>query len=233
MPKARLGRQSASQVVLILILVPALAASGAACNRESAPRLGPSPVLLTVTVSGTVSERAEDGIQPVAGATVEWCDVRGCGQGTSVLTDEAGRFSITAIQARTQVYVQAKKTGYYEGKSATFLVSGAGTADIVIRSKTAPTVLKGVVQGMTASGPQPIGGAVITACDSYARLCDGLITAETGPDGAFRITLGNWEGWMDLQVAKPGWQTGYGELFVAGVTQFNVTLSPSGAGGER
>jgi hypothetical protein len=183
----------------------------AGCNNSSNPtptapgvqsQFNPAPG--PYTISGVVNDNG----QPIANADVN-ASVESGGAGYryssahgSAQTDASGRYRLTGLQAGAQVWVQLNASGYVQPCAASAIISGDSTLDIALVSIANLTAspmpsppglrsVSGTVVEMTATGSQPVAGALLTAeaGDNGSIAPDENPAAYTYSDAAGRFAL--------------------------------------------
>jgi hypothetical protein len=183
------------------------------------PPVGP----ITVSFSGTVFEKTASGKRPLAGATVAWCDVNGCGRGEPAVSGDDGRYAFTAEDAAGSVYVIADRTGFKTARShpaATVFTSGPASADLELWP--AVNRVSAVVFEVTPDGVQPIAGANVMQCDGWFEDC---WEQTTGPDGRADFDFGESSGGpLWFWISKDGFEPRSMTITVVGTVEMNVEL---------
>jgi hypothetical protein len=172
-----LGLATASTLSLWLV---------AACNSSSSP--SPTAPSLSGSHGGTplatgpytISGVVADNGQPIANAAVNaWVKVGGAGYSYwgahgALYTDASGRYRLAGLPGNAQVWVQLNKDGYVQQCAASAIISGDLTMDLGLVSRANVTAspmpsapglrsVSGTVVEMTATGSQPVVGAIVSA----------------------------------------------------------------------
>jgi len=168
--------------------VLSLLIAGCGGRTPSAPSAPPSPIPTAsgglpsfiatgaYAISGVVTESG----RPVANASINlWVELGGGGYSYWYAhgpqhTDASGGYRMASLPGGARVWVQLNKDGYVQPCAASAIISGDLTLDLALVSRANLTAapmpeapglrgISGTVLEMTATGWQPVGGAIVVA----------------------------------------------------------------------
>ena len=177
-----------------LRLLSALAVMASAYGCAESPA-APAPAPALSTLSGTVTEVTDTGVEPVSGVLV----VDGASS-KSTTTDERGRYSLVGLRAADSI-ISSTKAGYLSDRRPV-TINGATRLDIEV-ARDQPYTLSGVTFEVTEAGRIPVAG-VSLYCDGCGE--SGHTGLTTDADGFYLFPF-VYPTVQYLQVGKIGYRT--------------------------